>query len=110
MARILRAGSAGEPGSIAQPRLNWAPLRKPMRAIRSIRTLRKVDQAVGETMPESRNLLMRAGVGVRQRAVSVRRQAPLTPPGTRAGTKTIAPPSPTSGGGVRSPFRRGRGT
>lgn len=78
-----------------------------MRRIRSVRTLRKVDPAVGNTMPESKNLLQRPGVGTRQQSARVVGRTPTPSPGqnkTRVKTPRPAP------GGIRSPFRRGRGS
>ena|ERR1051326_1371005 len=108
MARTRSAKRAGEPG-IVKLKNNWPKLAKPMRKIRSVRTLIKKDESKGVTQPEFKNTLMRAGVGVRQGAVRIVRQHPNTPPAAGKGKKTIKTPSPTNGGGVRSPFRRGRG-
>lgn len=110
-ARQIQPTIKGAPG-IGLPRTQWTRLVRPMRPIRSVRTLIKRDLAKGRTMPEFRNTLMRAGVGTRQRAISVLSQRPLTPPAPRARTRVVAPPSPTNRGGVRDPrtLRRvGRG-
>lgn len=108
MARRIVAKASGVPG-VGLPRTNWARVTKPMRAIRSVRTLIKVDPKDGRSMPEFKNTLMRAGVGARMKGKTIDRQKPQTPPsfGTRPG-KTIAPPSPTNRGGIRNPFRLGR--
>lgn len=95
MARRLRASKSGEPG-VGLPRTNWPAQRKPMRSLRSIRTLMKRDESKGITMPEFKNLLMRAGVGRRKGGAAVLRQTPEMPPGTGTGQKTIrkAPEGP----------------
>lgn len=108
MARIRVAKSAGEPVIKRLRRNQWPKVQKPMRVIKSVRTLRKVDESKGETMPESRNLLQRAGVGTRQQRPRVVGRTRMPAPG--ANLTRVSPPSPTNGGGVRSPFRRGRGT
>lgn len=109
MARRLSAKSAGEPG-IKMPSTNWPRVAKPMRAIRSVRTLMKRDESKGITQPEFKTTLQRAGVGTRQQSPSVVRQTPETPPASGRGTTRVKTPSPTNGGGIRSPFRRGRGS
>lgn len=106
MTRILKSSVPGEPG-MPQPRSNWPRIPRPMRAIRSVRTLRKVDESDGATMPESRNLLQRAGVGQRQQRPRVVRQSTGVEASGR-GTTKITTPSATNGGGVRNPFRKGR--
>jgi hypothetical protein len=101
MARILAKKPKGVPAP-TQPRRKWARITKPMRPIRSIRTLIKVRESAGVSQPEFKNTLQRAGVGVRVKSKTISRQRPNTPPqyGTRPG-KTIPPPDPTSGGGIR---------
>lgn len=99
MARILSAKRKGEPG-LPQPSRNWPRIVKPMLAIRSVRTLRKVDESDGRTMPESRGLLQRAGVGQRQQSPRVVRQASGTEPAGQNLTRVKAA-SPTNGGKVK---------
>jgi hypothetical protein len=109
MARIKVAKRAGEPGITKLRRNQWPKLQKPMRRILSIRTLRKVDESKGNTMPEGRNLLQRNGVGTPQRSPSrilVKDRMPA--PG--ANLTRVKTPSKTNSGGIRSPFSRGRGT
>jgi hypothetical protein len=106
MARIKVKRPGGSPG-VGRVSRNWPRINKPMCPIRSMRTLMKRDPSKGIQQPEFKNTLMRAGVGVRQRIKVVSRQRPVTPPSfsTRPG-KSIAPPSPTNRGGVRSPFHK----
>jgi hypothetical protein len=101
VARILVKKPSGVPAP-TQPKRNWPRLVKPMRPIRSIRTLIKVREDKGISQPEFKNTLQRAGVGSPVKSKTVSRQKPNTPPSysTRPG-KTVPPPDPTSGGGIR---------
>lgn len=108
MAKVRVAKSAGSPG-IRRNIKTWKPIRKPMRAIRSVRTLRKVDESKGATMPESKNLLQRAGVGTRQQAPRIVRKANPISTSTTSNRTRVKTPRPAPGG-IRSPFRRGRGS
>jgi hypothetical protein len=110
-ARQLQPSIKGQPG-LPLPRLRWPRLVRPMRPLLSVRTLIKPDLAKGVTQPEFKDTIMRAGVGVRQRAITALHQQPITPPTPRANIRVVAPPSPTNRGGVRDPrtLRRvGRG-
>lgn len=97
----------GQPGEPVLRTGQWKRIVRPLRPIRSVTTLIKKNLADGKSMPEFKNTLMRAGVGVRQRAITVVHQRPVTPVSMRQGaatTKLIAPPSPTNRGGVRNPY------
>lgn len=105
MAKIRSAKSPGAPKIKMLRRAPWPPIRKPMRRIATVRTLRKVDESKGQTMPESRNLLQRAGVGVRQRAPGrVLVKAKMVRPGKNL--TRVKTPSATNRGGVRDPYRK----
>jgi hypothetical protein len=104
--RIKVRSKSGQPG-VPQPRRHFIVQRKPMDAIRSIKTLIKRDEAEGRTMPEFKNTLQRAGVGARKpSSLPTNRQKPLVPPSTRqrASGKVISPPSPTNRGGVKKKY------
>lgn len=81
-------------------RKNWPVVAKPMRAIRSIRTLMKRDEAKGITQPEFTTTLGRAGVGSRQQSVRVVSQSTGVEAAGKNTTR-VKTPDPTSGGGVR---------
>lgn len=102
MVKVLTSRGVGEPNFSTLGRAAWQRVKQPMASIRTIRTLRKVDEAKGVTQPEGRNLLMRAGVGTPQ-------QAPRTILGVNEfpafpGARTRVPaPSPTNHQGVKRP-------
>lgn len=99
--RVLTSRGSGDPGFRTFGRAAWQRVKQPMAGIRTVRTLRKVDEAKGGTMPESRGLLQRAGVGSPQSAPRVigRSETPAFP-----GAQTRVPaPSPTNSQGVKSP-------
>jgi hypothetical protein len=84
----------------------WARISKPMRRIRSVRTLIKVQQSDGRTTPEFKNTLQRAGVGTRAKAKTISRQRPNTPKTLKAGALTrIKPPRPAGKGGIKDPYK-----
>jgi hypothetical protein len=101
MVKVLTSSGKGEPGFSTLARARWQRVKQPMAAIASIRTLRKVDEAKGATMPEARGLLQRAGVGKPQQAPTVMgvNEFPSFP-GAKTRVKT---PSPTNGQGVKRP-------
>lgn len=109
MARATKivAKVSGQPG-VGKRIFNWPRVNRPMRPIRTVRTLIKGNVADGVTQPEFRNTLQRAGVGVRMLGKTISRQRPNTPPsfGQRGGGKVVSPPSPTNKGGVRSPYHK----
>ena len=98
---------SGQPG-VGSRKYNWPRLNRPMRPIRTVRTLIKSNVADGLTQPEFRNTLQRAGVGVRRLGKVISRQRPNTPStfSQRGGGKIVSPPSPTNRGGVRSPYHK----
>lgn len=110
MARIKVNRQRGEPGITRLKFNQWPKVPRPMRTIKSVRTLRKVDEAKGATMPESRNLLQRAGVGVRQVAPRIMKKGNAISTSTGSGRTVVRPPSPTNKGGVRDPRSQTRRT
>jgi hypothetical protein len=101
MVKVLTSKGVGEPSFHTLGRAAWQRVKQPMASIRTIRTLRKVDEAKGNTQPEGRNLLMRAGVGKPQQAPRVIgvNEFPAFP-----GAKTrVSAPSPTNNQGVKRP-------
>lgn len=101
----------GQPGEPTLRTGQWQRIIRPMRPIRQVTTLIKKNLADGKSMPEFKNTLQRAGVGARQRAITVVHQRPIVPRSVRGGanvTKVVAPPSPTNRGGIRDPYSHKR--
>lgn len=115
MTRIVSKTKSGEPG-VGRLRNSWGrPGRNGLRGRLSIRTLRKTpveDAVMAGIETTTRNaagtIVVTAGTvvnGTNRGRRFVRKVANLTPRQAK-GTKVVSPPSPTSGGGVRSPYRK----
>lgn len=112
MAGRIKQIAARVPGSPypGAPRPSGALYRPPVFRKSRIRTLQKVDPAKGLTQPEGANLTTRPGVvtgdsGGYKGGVAIKHQQPAVPAKSGRGRRVIAAPSPTSGGGVRSPYK-----
>ena len=86
---------------------------RPFRA-RSIRTLIKRDIAKGLSLPDASLANEQPGQITARPRVVTQHEQPQVPPRSGRNQRVVTPPSPTSGGGIRNPFRRtqrvGRGS
>lgn len=116
-AKIRTATVAGAPG-IKQAGEKWnRRTPQPFRRKLGIRTLIKNDPSDGLTQSEAKNFTTVPGVVTGDsggyKGVTEVRQQPASPAKPGRNIKRVATPSPTNGGGIRSPFnlrkRVGRG-
>lgn len=96
---------AGRPGFTENAPQRGLGTKRPFRA-RRIRTLHKRDEARGISLPEASLTNTQPGQITAKPRVLTSHQRPEVPPRIGTGKRVVTPPSPTSGGGVRNPFRR----
>lgn len=95
----------GRPGYVETGMRRRLPSVPPFRA-KSIRTLIKRDEAKGLSLPEASAANRQPGQVSRAVRVLTKHLQPQVPAKLGRNQRVVSPPSPTSGGGIRNPYKR----